>query len=94
MSFLADSVMKVLGYRAMRMFTYHHVSFFSLSGCHSTPISHVIYHNPLQTVIAFIAERHEKLWALRARMLSGTVLPTVWDSTTNTFQNSRLLVDS
>jgi len=28
MSFLADSVMKFLGYRAMRMFTYYHVSFF------------------------------------------------------------------
>jgi len=74
MSFLADSVMKFLVYRAMGMFTYYHVSFFSLSGCHGTPISHVIYHNPLQTVIVFIAVRHEKLWALQPCVLSGTVL--------------------
>jgi hypothetical protein len=93
MSFLVDGVMKFLGYRAMRMFTYH-VSFFSLSGCHGTPISHVIYHNPLQTVITFIAVRLEMLWAIQPRMLSGTVLPTVWDSATNTFQNPKLLVDS
>jgi len=80
MNFLADSVMKFLGYRAVRMFTYYHGFFFSsfcLSGCLGTPISHVMYHNPLQTVIAFIAVRHEKLWAVRPHVLSGTVLPTV-----------------
>jgi hypothetical protein len=63
MSFLADNVMKFLGYRALRMFTYYHVSL-SVWGCHGTPIYHLIYHNPPQIVIAFTALRHETLWAL------------------------------
>jgi hypothetical protein len=63
MSFLADSVMKILGYRALRMLTYYHISFY-LSGCRGTPTSCLIYHNPLQTVITFVAVQREKLWAL------------------------------
>ena len=91
MSFLADSVMKFLGYRAMRMFTYYHVSFFFLSGCYSTPICHVICHNPLQTVIAFIAVRHEKLWALACCLAQFSQM---FGTQQQTLQNPKLLVDS
>lgn len=92
-SFLADSVMKVLGYRALRMLTYYHISF-SLSVCCGTPTSYLIYHNPLQTVITFFAVQLEKLWALHHTFCLAQFFQLFGTQQTHTFQNPKLIVDS